>query len=198
MEARPLNMCFFPLYHNILLLLLLETHKMVVSSKPAMDFSSYIKVMKPNFNPPLSTTSSPPQIPIIDLSNPDAKHLIVKACEDFGFFKVINHGVPLDFIARLESEAVRFFSLPLSDKEKVGPPNPFGYGNKKIGRNGDVGWVEYLLLRTDPRFNFHNHNLPSDFGQDLERFRYAPPPTYICPKHDHLVMLCFFHFPTTN
>ncbi|OVA05613.1 Oxoglutarate/iron-dependent dioxygenase [Macleaya cordata] len=88
-------------------------------------------------------------IPVIDLSKPDSKTLLVKACEEFGFFKVINHGVPMEFMTKLESEAVNFFSLPQSEKEKAGPPDPFGYGNKRIGPNGDVGWIEYLLLRSN-------------------------------------------------
>ncbi|GKV04170.1 hypothetical protein SLEP1_g16365 [Rubroshorea leprosula] len=114
---------------------------MMVFSEPAIEqFSSFI-----NCRP----TTLFPQIPIVDLSKPESKHLIIKACEEFGFFKVINHGVPVEFISKLESEAARFFSLPLPEKEKAGPPKPFGYGNKSIGQSGDVGWVEYLLLKTN-------------------------------------------------
>ncbi|GER45095.1 gibberellin 2-oxidase 2 [Striga asiatica] len=92
------------------------------------------------------------QFPTIDLSEPDSSMLrLVEACEDLGFFKVVNHGVPPELIERLESEAVRFFSLPRSAKDKVGPPRPgpFGYGNRSIGCNGDVGRVEYLLMTAD-------------------------------------------------
>ncbi|CAH1422997.1 unnamed protein product [Lactuca virosa] len=32
------------------------------------------------------------------------------------------------------------------EKDQFCPPNPFGYGRNKIGLNGDVGWVEYLLF----------------------------------------------------
>nr|GMC63406.1 gibberellin 2-beta-dioxygenase 1-like [Ipomoea batatas]GME00714.1 gibberellin 2-beta-dioxygenase 1-like [Ipomoea batatas] len=80
--------------------------------------------------------------------DPTAKDQIVKACHEFGFFKVVNHGVPLEAVTKLEEEAVKFFNLPQLEKEKVGSPNPFGYGHKKIGTTGDVGWVEYLLLST--------------------------------------------------
>lgn len=96
-------------------------------------------------------------IPIIDLSKPDSKHLLVKACQDFGFFKVINHGVSIKCINKLESKAIRFFSSSLSVKQKAGPPNPFGYGNKSLGKNGDFGWVEYLLLDTKLE---HDHKNP--------------------------------------
>ncbi|CAI9286564.1 unnamed protein product [Lactuca saligna] len=110
-----------------------------------------------------------PAIPLIDLSKPDSKHLLVKACQDFGFFKVVNHGIPMKLINKLESEATEFFSSPQSVKEKAGPPNPFGYGNKNIGRNGDVGWVEYLLLNTKPESDYNK--IISSFEEHPESFR---------------------------
>ncbi|CAA3027398.1 gibberellin 2-beta-dioxygenase-like [Olea europaea var. sylvestris] len=89
-------------------------------------------------------------IPVVDLLDPDAKTQIVEACKEIGFFKVINHSVPMEFMSRLECEAIKFFNLPRLDKEKYGPPNAFGYGYRKIGPNNDVGWVEYILLSTRP------------------------------------------------
>ncbi|KAJ3702190.1 hypothetical protein LUZ61_005895 [Rhynchospora tenuis] len=84
-------------------------------------------------------------IPVIDLSNPNSKSLIVAAAQELGFFKVINHGVSMEIMSALESEAMKFFALPQSEKEIRGL-SPLGYGSKKIGSNGDLGWVEYLLL----------------------------------------------------
>ncbi|KAM7268848.1 hypothetical protein ACFE04_011014 [Oxalis oulophora] len=106
-------------------------------------------------------------IPLIDLSKPDSKHMIVKACEELGFFKVVNHGISMEFISKLESEANNFFSLPLADKQRV-QQTPLGYGNKSIGHSGDFGWVEYLLLTTNPDSNFQRFQ--SDFR---ETFRVA-------------------------
>ncbi|CAN4087332.1 unnamed protein product [Withania somnifera] len=60
----------------------------------------------------------------------------------------------MEFITKLEFEAIKFFSSPMCQKEKAGPPDPFGYGNKKIGPNGDVGWVEYILFSTNSEFNY--------------------------------------------
>lgn len=119
-----------------------------------------------------NTSTLFPAIPLIDLSKPDAKALMIKACEDFGFFKVINHGVPLEFISRLEAEAVKFFSLPLSEKEQAGPPCPFGYGNKSIGPNGDLGRVEYLLFTANQDSNLQRFVYP--LGKNPEKFRYKP------------------------
>lgn len=135
----------------------------VLYSKPAIEQFPFVRTCK--------STKFFPGIPLIDLSNPDSKHQIVKACEEFGFFKVINHGVPMDFITKLETEAVKFFSLPLPEKEKAGPPNPFGYGNKQIGRKGDIGWVEYLMLTTNQEFN--SELLQSLLGGNKEKLRYV-------------------------
>ncbi|CAI9782153.1 unnamed protein product [Fraxinus pennsylvanica] len=124
---------------------------MKVLSQPVnvLDNSNHIKPCK-------STSRNFTTIPVVDFLDPDAKTKIVEACKEFGFFKVINHGVSLEIMAKLESEAVKFFNLPQPDKEKSGPPNPFGYGNKKIGPNGDVGWLEYLLFGAWPEIGKGN------------------------------------------
>ncbi|KAL0399579.1 UNVERIFIED_CONTAM: Gibberellin 2-beta-dioxygenase 1 [Sesamum radiatum] len=129
---------------------------MVVLSKPAFD---HFKNCPAFFH----------GIPLVDLSKPDSRAQLVKACEEFGFFKVVNHGVPIHLIKELESEAVRFFSLPHSDKVKAGPPDPFGYGDKRIGPNGDVGWIEYLLLTTNNQSGYQK--FASIFGEAAENFR---------------------------
>ncbi|KAE8680057.1 Gibberellin 2-beta-dioxygenase 1 [Hibiscus syriacus] len=121
---------------------------MVVLSKPAIEQFSYTRNNKP-------TSTLFTQIPLVDLSKPDSKHQIIKACEELGFFKVINHGVPMESMSLLESEATRFFGLPLCEKQKTGQPEPYGYGNRRIGEHGDVGWVEYLLLTTSQDPNLH-------------------------------------------
>ncbi|KAL8130322.1 hypothetical protein V2J09_019477 [Rumex salicifolius] len=84
------------------------------------------------------------QIPVVDLSSPNCKKRLVKACQELGFCKVINHDVPSEFISDLEDQAINFFNLPLHQKQRASasPNNPFGYGNKLIGRKGDVGWLD--------------------------------------------------------
>jgi len=113
----------------------------VLASTPAVD------------NIPLLRSPDPGDyfagMPVVDLSSPGAPKAIADACERFGFFKLVNHGVPLDTMERLESEAVRFFSQSQAEKDRSGPAYPFGYGSKRIGLNGDMGWLEYLLLAVD-------------------------------------------------
>ncbi|MBA0559207.1 hypothetical protein Golob_016183, partial [Gossypium lobatum] len=91
------------------------------------------------------------ELPIIDLAAERSKviNLVTKACEEYGFFEVINHGVSHDIVSRMEEQGLGFFAKPLGDKQKAGPATPFGYGCKNIGFNGDVGAVEYLMLGTN-------------------------------------------------
>ncbi|XP_077227788.1 gibberellin 2-beta-dioxygenase-like [Tasmannia lanceolata] len=139
---------------------------MVVLWRPALEQISLIRNHKPTFCS---------GIPTIDLSKPDSKTLIVKACEEFGFFKVINHGIPSEFMNRLESEAMKFFSLSTPEKENSGPFSPFGYGNKRIGSNGDMGWVEYILLSLNEKIvskkdsDIYRQD-PENFGSSLNDY----------------------------
>ncbi|MED6145652.1 hypothetical protein PIB30_027217, partial [Stylosanthes scabra] len=106
------------------------------------------------------------ELPVVDLNNNKGEDrsvlskLIVKACEDFGFFKVINHGVNQETIARIEEAALGFFGKPMSHKKMAAPV----YGCKNIGFNGDMGEVEYLLLNNNSSSIAHHiSNDPSNF-----------------------------------
>ena len=74
---------------------------------------------------PKSSTIEVEEIPVIDLpvSNAgDTKQLaseIGNACKNWGFFQVVNHGVPLELRRRVEKMAKTFFDLPIEEKRKT-------------------------------------------------------------------------------
>ncbi|CDP22154.1 unnamed protein product, partial [Coffea canephora] len=74
-------------------------------------------------------------IDLSKLDGPDHDQVveaIVKAAETLGFFQVINHGMPLDFLESLKNAAHRFFALPADAKsvylKGVSPSPSVKYG----------------------------------------------------------------------
>ncbi|KAL0365442.1 UNVERIFIED_CONTAM: putative 2-oxoglutarate-dependent dioxygenase [Sesamum angustifolium] len=87
-------------------------------------------------------------IPLIDLSpvnspESDADALarlvaeIGDACKNWGFFQVINHGVPSHIRERIELASKEFFALPKEEKKKVSRNeiNLFGYSDFEITKS---------------------------------------------------------------
>ena len=111
-------------------------------------------------------------LPMVDLKEDRSvvTKLIVKACEDYGFFKVINHGITHETIAKMEEAGFGFFGRPLSQKKQAAP----AYGCKNIGINGDMGEVEYLLLNASTpsiaQISKSISNDPSNFRYDYLRW----------------------------
>ncbi|KAE8718751.1 Gibberellin 3-beta-dioxygenase 1 [Hibiscus syriacus] len=75
-------------------------------------------------------------IPTIDLKDTDAAKLVGQACETWGAFQVINHGIPLNLLEEIESETRRLFSLPVETKMKAlrEPEGATGYGLPRISK----------------------------------------------------------------
>ncbi|GJU97841.1 protein SRG1 [Tanacetum coccineum] len=78
-------------------------------------------------------------IPVIDLSklmkgkNEEFHDEMLKftaSCEEWGFFQVINHGIDLDLLDKMEKLAMEFFMLPIEEKQKypIAPGTIQGYG----------------------------------------------------------------------
>ncbi|KAF0928707.1 hypothetical protein E2562_006130 [Oryza meyeriana var. granulata] len=99
-------------------------------------------------------------IPIIDLnkllSPQSSEEECVKlrsACQYWGFFQLINHGVPDEVIANLRNNLVEFFSQPLDAKKECSQlPNSLeGYGQGFVGSNDQkLDWADMLYLQVQP------------------------------------------------
>ncbi|XP_021287288.1 protein DMR6-LIKE OXYGENASE 1-like [Herrania umbratica] len=114
-------------------------------------------VQEPEHRPKLSTIEVN-EIPVIDLSaynTGDTKQLasdIGNACKKWGFFQVINHGVPLELRCRVEKVAKAFFDLPIEEKRKVKRDdlNFTGYHDEEHTKNVR-DWKEVFdMLIQDP------------------------------------------------
>ncbi|KAK4770131.1 hypothetical protein SAY87_030663 [Trapa incisa] len=77
----------------------------------------------------------------------DAIEIIREACSDYGFFQVVNHGVPEDLMRRALELSRAFFECSYEDKLKCRPypgaPLPAGY-SKQPDTSPDKN--EYLLM----------------------------------------------------
>ncbi|CAN6247994.1 unnamed protein product [Urochloa humidicola] len=112
-------------------------------------------------------------IPSVDLSAPGAAAAVAEACRSVGFFRATNHGVPAGVAEALEARAMAFFALPAKDKlDMSGAAKPLGYGSKRIGSNGDAGWLEYLLLSVTAN-SVRISSLPPSLRAALEEYTAA-------------------------
>ena len=115
-----------------------------------------------------------PQVPTIDLSDPDEEkltRLIVEASSEWGMFQIVNHGIPSDVISNLQKVGKEFFELPQEEKELYAksPDSKSiqGYGSKLQKEvEGKKAWVDHL---------FHNIWPPSAIDY---QFWPKKPPTY--------------------
>ncbi|KAK1357747.1 flavonol synthase/flavanone 3-hydroxylase-like [Heracleum sosnowskyi] len=118
-------------------------------------------------------------IPTVDLSpfftsgdnegKKNAKNLIHQACSTYGFFQVVNHGVPIELMTRAREVSKTFFEFPDEEKLKSSPasgsPLPAGY-NKQPEHLADKN--EYLMMfPPKSTFNVLPTN-PSEFKEVVE------------------------------
>src|SRR5262245_51203135 len=106
-------------------------------------------------------------IPILDLGayladEPGAERRLTaelrRACEEIGFYFIVNHGVPLGLIERAFAETARFHAQPLPDKMKLLINDhmigylPLGYStfrSSTVNRNTKHDLNEALFIRRE-------------------------------------------------
>ncbi|KAL6906395.1 hypothetical protein ACP4OV_003996 [Aristida adscensionis] len=98
-------------------------------------------------------------IPVIDLSklcdpqsSQEERAKLGSACQHWGFFQLINHGVPDEVICNLKRDMSEFFKLPLEAKKAYSQlPNSIeGYGQVFVASEEQkLDWADmfYLVLR---------------------------------------------------
>lgn len=135
--------------------------------------------------PDLSQVSVLNSIPVIDLK--DCNEIIKnemgssqlvqqvsRACEEFGFFQIVNHGVPQELCDRMMSVITDFFELPTEDKKEFYSTDPtkpvrlFSYYLKNNGSQEKVSmWSESFSHLWLP-FHELSHLLPANPPQYRE------------------------------
>jgi len=129
------------------------------------------------------------QVPIIDVgavihdvsatAAREAVGQIAAACRDWGFFQVVNHGVPQNLVDAAWRETAAFFHQPASIKDAVmrTRDNPWGYYNNELTKNlRDKKEVfDYTTDGTDPIYHAENRwpEVDAAFRTTLSAYRDA-------------------------
>jgi len=93
-------------------------------------------------------------IPIIDMSNwedPEVEDAICDAAEKWGFFQIINHGVPLQVLENVKKATHRFYEMAPQEKVKFTKENSASkhvrYGSSfSPEAEKALEWKDYLSL----------------------------------------------------
>lgn len=109
-------------------------------------------------------------IPVIDLASVNSSEAelnalisdVGRACKEWGFFQVINHGIPPTLIHNLREGAKAFFALPLEQKLEVKRTfdRALGYNDGELTKN-IRDWKEVFDIATEGCLE-----LPADFLGD--------------------------------
>lgn len=96
------------------------------------------------------------------------------SCEEWGFFQVINHGIDLDLLEKMEKISMEFFMLPLEEKQKypMAPGTVQGYGQAFVfSEDQKLDWCNMFALGVEPHF-IRNPKLwptkPLDFSETVD------------------------------
>uniref|UniRef100_A0A7I4DVU2 Fe2OG dioxygenase domain-containing protein n=1 Tax=Physcomitrium patens TaxID=3218 RepID=A0A7I4DVU2_PHYPA len=104
------------------------------------------------------------ELPCVDLSDfrtGDAEQrqktaeVLAKTFSEWGFVLVTNHGVSAEIIKRMQNQALKFFEMPLEQKEKGVVPSSskyegFGYGVESGFYYAGKPWIDRFQCRWSP------------------------------------------------
>lgn len=117
-------------------------------------------------------------IPVIDLSllesgSPDQRSKIIhelgKACQDWGFFMVVNHGIPEAMLKKMLDVIKEFFEMPEEEKrewETKHVLDPIRSGTSFNAAKDQVFfWRDFIKVFVHPQF--HSPHKPHNFSEFL-------------------------------
>ncbi|KQK24168.1 S-norcoclaurine synthase 1 [Brachypodium distachyon] len=124
------------------------------------------------------------QIPIIDyqrllLDPGEESALLHRACQDWGFFQLINHNVPDDVVEGLKANIQGFFQLPAERKKQFAQERGQleGYGQLfVVSEDQKLDWADILYLNTQPPEDRNMRfwpDQPANFRSTLDKFSTA-------------------------
>ncbi|KAK8553878.1 hypothetical protein V6N12_030859 [Hibiscus sabdariffa] len=100
------------------------------------------------------------KVPIIDfaeLQGPNRSQVLnslSSACEEYGFFQVVNHGVPIEVIRSMVDVSARFFGQPYEERSKYmssDMASPVRYGTSwNQNKDAVFCWRDFLKLVCHP------------------------------------------------
>ncbi|OEL24428.1 Protein SRG1 [Dichanthelium oligosanthes] len=118
-------------------------------------------------------------IPVIDvgeLPRGDELNKLRVACEEWGFFQVVNHGIEDELLDEMEKLTREFFMLPLEEKEKypMAPGGIQGYGHAFVfSEDQKLDWSNMLALGVEPAFIRQPRlwpTTPAKFKETLKKY----------------------------
>ncbi|XP_058785842.1 protein SRG1-like [Vicia villosa] len=125
-----------------------------------------------------NTNSSVPVIDLTKLLSNDPAELqnLDRACREWGFFQLINHGVNPSIVENMKIGVEKFFNLPMEEKKKLWQtPNEFqGFGQLfVVSDEQKLEWADLFNIITFPLATRHPRlipTIPKPFRDHLETY----------------------------
>eukprot|EP00250_Pteridium_aquilinum_P005379 c15483_g1_i1 orf=84-1124(+) len=103
---------------------------------------------------------------------------ITQACEEWGFFQVVNHGIPTSLLEKVKSVVKGFLDLPMEEKlkrpMKFEPYHPTGYGRIfDFSEETILDWVDALIHYLSPpdlKDPEYWPDMPGDYRKTIEEY----------------------------
>eukprot|EP00253_Pinus_taeda_P015293 PITA_15293 len=154
-------------------------HETQVKQVPAR----YILPSEQRPSRPLQIQQSLPVIDLAGLEDTDQRFKIVsqiaQASQEWGFFQIINHGIPVSLLETVKRVSQEFFDLPLEEKRKQCPVRPGLHMLEGYGRFFDISddtvldWVDALVHYISPEWAKaveHWPKNPSTYRETYEKY----------------------------